>query len=377
MNRTETHLFILWNKALEDTGKIIAGIEKEFSVLSVDDIYWDNKKFFTNFCRFYTNSKAIIFWKLLHCGRSPFRLIIVRDDKPEYTERKTNAGVELVNTHMFDCKKRFRSMLKNGHLIHGSNSVAEFTCNYMMLTGTPPPFQKFESMAKWNGEIGKITPVVPGEKPWKDLAELFDFLREFKPFLVMRNFENLPDSCQLGPHSDIDIMTAAPAEFCRLLNLKRASRIPRRAVWRVRVADSYVNMDIRSPGDGYYPDKMAESMIESRIVNGNGIPVPGGKDYFYSLLYHALIHKYALSEEYRERLVKMARALSIFPQEKEDEKTFLLRLLHDYMKDNAYSFVEPRDLTVNFNNDAAGDGKLSLSLLRNMKNILRRILKKG
>lgn len=372
MNHSEIHLFCIWKYGLPQAGLIQDEIAKKFRILAVYDIFWKPGHGLGNLYRFYTNPKWIIFWKYLRCGGAPVRLILVKDEHPVYGIRKTNAGEQTVNETMFDTKLRLRKRLKNGHLLHATNSPLEFAVHYAMLIGKSPDFQALNTMPEWNGTVEQKETLLPGSFPWKNIAEIFDLLKATDCFAVLRNFENLPESNVLGEHSDIDILTSAPEALQHLLNLKRASILPYRAVWRAAVGKSYINLDIRTIDDGYYPPKMARLLLTGKRYF-NGIPVLSEELYFYSLLYHAFIHKYRVSEDYQDRLLAMAANLGFLPRENKDTKDFLFQLLQTWMNLNEIRFREPRDLSVNYNRCYLPQGT-PVSLRRKIKDFLCRIL---
>ena len=374
MKEPEFHLFCIWNKGLPYAESILNEIKKRFIILDVADVSWQGQGKAGSLFRFYVNPKWIIFWKYLRCGGDPVRMIVVRDDHPEYQERHTNSGVQKVNVGLFDMKIRLRAMLKNGHLIHATNSPFEFAFNYAMLTGKPANIDTIRQMPEWDEQITARHIDLPGKKPWKDLRSLFDIISPMGNFLVLRNYEGLPESCRFGPHSDIDILTSAPGEMIRLLNLKKASLLPTRAVWRAAVADSWVNIDIRTPHDGYYPEKMVKLMLENAVLHNN-IPVPAPEHYFYSLVYHAAIHKYKMSDEYVQRLLAMAEKNGKVLPAGENPRQFLTGLLCSWMEQHGFEFTEPTDLTVNFN-AFYYKGTPRVSWLRKVKNALFHLLGK-
>ena len=62
------------------------------------------------------------------------------------------------------------------------------------------------------------------------------------------------------------------------------------------------NIDIRQPGDGYYPPYI-ESLLLVDKRNWIGFKIPSAKAYFLSLYYHATVHK---AENKYERELKYA-----------------------------------------------------------------------
>ena len=75
-------------------------------------------------------------------------------------------------------------------------------------------------------------------------------------------------------------------------------------------------------------------------MDSQGCYVPCQLDYFYTLLYHARIHKKRFSEDYRIRLAEMAEKLNIESTE--------LYVLDEYMLNNLYQYVRPSDLSVGY-----------------------------
>jgi hypothetical protein len=371
MSKTELHLFCLWKHGIEFSDDVLQKIGEKFTILQVEDIVWSGHRGVRGMCRFYTNPAWIIFWKYLRCGGVPVRMIVVRDESPCYARRNTNSGEQTVNTKMFDTKMLFRKQLPNGHLIHATNSSFEFAFNYAVLTGGAPDGSKLLDASPWDGVIRRRETPCPGTRPWRSLEEFFSVLTALDgTWMVLRNFENLPDDCRLGAHSDIDILSDHPQEFIRLAGLRRASWLPFRAVWRARVGDSYVNIDLRTPTDGYYPPAMAEMLLRCTAVH-RGIPVPAPEAYFYSLAYHALVHKYNLSDDYSRRLLNMAETLGQKPDEGEPTPDFLSRLLREWMTRMNLEFSEPRDLTVAFNRSVVREA-LPVSLKRRLKDTVWR-----
>lgn len=373
MNKTELHLFCLWKHGIRFSDAVLRKIGETFTVLQVEDIVWSGRRGVRGMCRFYTNPAWIIFWKYLRCGGVPVRMIVVRDESPCYAMRNTNSGEQTVNTKMFDTKILLRKQLRNGHLIHATNSPFEFAFNYAVLTGAAPDVSKLLEAPSWDGVVRRRETPCPGARPWRSLEEFFSVLTALNgTWTVLRNFENLPDDCRLGAHSDIDILSDHPQEFIRLAGLRRASWLPFRAVWRTAVGDSYVNIDLRTPDDGYYPPAMAKMLLRSTTAH-RGITVPTSEAYFYSLAYHALVHKYRLAEDYSQRLLNMAESLGQKTGDDEPALDFLSRLLREWMTRMNFEFTEPRDLTVAFNRSAIKEA-IPVSLKRRLKDVVWRWL---
>lgn len=83
-------------------------------------------------------------------------------------------------------------------------------------------------------------------------------------------------------------------------------------------------------------------MLARKCRHADGFFVMNESDYFYSLIYHAVLQKKALTEDYRKKLADMAHTLGISA---ETEENFLTCLI-DEMKRRHFRFPYPGDSTV-------------------------------
>ena len=114
---------------------------------------------------------------------------------------------------------------------------------------------------------------------------LFEFFKEIEDiyYVVQRNFDELPESYEVGDHKDLDIFCSDYAKAkLRMIALKY-SEIP---------------IDIFSPEDDYYPEAINEMILDARatIVSHYGdavitVYIPNSKAHFFSLFYHNAVHK--------------------------------------------------------------------------------------
>lgn len=123
-------------------------------------------------------------------------------------------------------------------------------------------------------------------------------------YVVIRNYENLPEKVELGSHSDLDLLFADKEnvkEFIRITNAVPTRNEDYRVQHKVVLDNDFILCDLRVVGDKYFPDKLAENMICNRVWNKH-FCVPCEQDHYTGLLYHALIHKKRVSEDYKARL---------------------------------------------------------------------------
>ncbi|MCP4651129.1 MAG: hypothetical protein GY853_13770 [PVC group bacterium] len=139
--------------------------------------------------------------------------------------------------------------------------------------------------------------------PSSGLIEMFKSIRCLE-YVVIRNYENLPESVEFGPHSDLDLLFADKEnvkEFIRITSAVATKKEGYRVQHKVMVGDNFILCDLRVVGDDYFPYELASSMINNRVWYRH-FTVPSEQDHYAGLLYHALIHKKRVSEDYMKRL---------------------------------------------------------------------------
>ncbi len=329
-------LYIIWNTAYYKKDEIIKDIDKSFIIHKIMEVYWTPDKFSENLSRFYGQKLPPNSFKEKACGKGPFSLVVFEDKNPIYEARKTSRGVdEIVNIHTFDKKMLYREWTRpEGRFvhsrIHGTNSPEETEHDLTLLTGLCP--KDFINQKENLPNIIKNDLV--GSDTWSDLHQLFYVLKHTCKYVVLRNFEGLPDSFHLGPHADIDILAENYEEVRRICNGKPVYRSKRRVQCLCNVSNIPTQFDFRFVGDGYYDMQWEKDILESRIEK-NGVYIPNDYHYKYMLLYHALIHKITVADDYIERLDAMF-----------GQKLWNLNILEDFLHNNKYSYSDPIDLSV-------------------------------
>lgn len=135
------------------------------------------------------------------------------------------------------------------------------------------------------------------------MIDFFDFLNKNCCYLVLRNWDNLLDDSIYGKgHEDIDILCDSLESFIKLTKANRVHKENKRDNYIVTFGNSVIRIDARWVGDGYYPIEMEKRLLADRRVNKQNIFIPNEEDYYYSLLYHALVQKRELSDEYSAKL---------------------------------------------------------------------------
>ena len=152
-------------------------------------------------------------------------------------------------------------------------------------------------------------------RPLEDLFRQLD--EENIVYVVLRNWEALPESVAVGPHSDLDLLVH-PLHIEKVDKLWRGERTHAED-WRVQRKvpvlgpsgeQSYILVDVRSTDDGYMPEDWCHRLLSRRVPHKMFYVLPP-RDYFVSLLYHAVAHKGVMSPDYAHRLVGLAAEAGI------------------------------------------------------------------
>lgn len=347
---SELHLFLIWEYGRQKELDILADIRKSFPVLDVFEIAWADDLFSSNLTRFYGQNLPPNSHKELHCGKGPFKVIIVEDKTPDYQVRGTSHGPSRVNVNMFDKKQLYRSWTGGGHRIHATDNLFEVNQNLIFLLGMSVEDYQRKYPGEWDGEVNAISKDPPGARGWSSLRELFYVLNNAIDYVVLRNFEGFPDQYTMKSHGDIDFMTRNPVELKFLVNAEPVYPRTPRVLHHAMVNGERVLFDFRFLGDNYYDKKWQERILQSRVLTSEGFYRPTEEDYFYTLLYHALIHKPEVAADYRERLPVIARNIGLdLSGHNFAEPKSLCALLSEWLDKKGYSFTEPNDLSVYLN----------------------------
>ena len=173
---------------------------------------------------------------------------------------------------------------------------------------------------------------------WDNLQSVFDDLeKQHIEYVVLRNFKDLPGCSKSTLHRDIDFLTADREKMVTVLNAQKTKKAKYRTQYQIEADGELIDLDIRFIGDNYYDEAWERKILTNRVKNSNGIYVPCARDYFYSLLYHSIVHKSVISPDY---LIELQDEL------KGDNP---LDILNNYLITEKFSYVEPYDLSVYYN----------------------------
>ncbi|MBO4630910.1 MAG: hypothetical protein J5858_03205, partial [Lentisphaeria bacterium] len=341
-NKSEVHLFILWNNGYDYRDRLIDDLKNRFVIKAIIDFNWKKESFDRNLKRFYGQNLPKNSNKMKECGNGPFTAFIVEDPSPVYSLRFTTRGVGSVNINVFDIKERYRRVAGN-NILHATNSEEESEHDITLLLGKS--FQDLDCDAV---DLGTIRSDLAGSDGWESIQELLYVLNHTCKYVVLRNFEEFPDNIRMGEHSDVDLLCRDYMSTKLIINGEESTRFPWRVQNIVKIGNSFINVDLRHLGDNYLDRKWEEDILSNRVFHPKGFYAPDECDYLYSLLYHVLIQKKSISKDYIARIKKLSGGIGMTPIDLA-EKGPALDVLVTYMKQKGYLFVEPEDYTVCYN----------------------------
>ncbi|ADN75282.1 hypothetical protein Fbal_1073 [Ferrimonas balearica DSM 9799] len=331
----ELNLVIVWEHGRTAQEEIIEDLNKDFKICEVLEVSWSKEKFANNLTRFYGQKLPSGSHKEKHCGNGSFILITFIDENPVYHNRDTSRGPELVNTNVFDKKTLYRQWTGGGHKIHTTNGKHETAHDLMLLLGQEVDayIEKFSLDSPAELSPNAIERDLEGASGWNSFSHLFRTANACSNYVVMRNFENLPDSYLINDHGDIDFLAQNAVDFAYILNAKKSVRPFRPNAYVFFVNGQEVPCDIREVGDGYYDRSWQESILFN-ATRYNGFCIPSDDDYKPMLAYHALVHKVKVSKDYEHKL--------------DLDLEGMFKLVSKFLSEHNYSVTLPKDISVYF-----------------------------
>lgn len=203
------------------------------------------------------------------------------------------------------------------------------------------------------------------------ISEVIEILNTNKiSYLILRNYENLlNDQIYEGGHEDIDMLCQSSDEIVNLLGAIPNSRKGDGTHYHIIVGGNRVNLDLRHLNDGYYCTEWQNEMLANRVLY-KSFYVMSKEDYFYSLVYHAIIQKPFLTEEYCNRLAKMAEEINVCQNCYSQE--LFLSLLQNYMRQKGYKFTYTEDPSIPLKYDHIDKELIQYNFLRRLKRLFFR-----
>jgi hypothetical protein len=357
LNERQIFLFLLWEASREKEKEILEDIGQHFTVLKQYEVSWPQENWVKHLEAFYGHFSQVWIAKARSNGTGNFRVVIVEDPNPIYDYRDNLRGAtENVNINIYNAKKRYRTLIKSKDKVHSSVNLPETRHNLAILLNMS--LKDFLQNVRHDGAVEYLITSPPSVKGWENLSHLFYILNETVQYVVMRNFESLLDPNQDISQGDIDIMVSSRDLFAAVTGARKTSSKPYHFGYLLQVGKSVVRLDLREPGDGYYDPALAKDMIVNGRITDGGIRVPSKEDHFYSLLYHALIHKPEVPPKYYPFFEQNAASVGIndyaarFAQERD---AYLKALVSEWLIRKGYSYCRHLGSKAGFNTNHIAD----------------------
>ena len=348
--KEELHLFIIWEHARNKEKEILEDIKKNLEIIKIYEVEWSKEKFSNNLSRFYGTNLPKDSAKEIHCGNGKFLLVIVKVKNPIYEIRNTSKGEKSVAINMFDKKTEYRELTGGGHKVHATDSQKETEHDLTLLLGkNVEDFLKENENKKWDGKIESLESDLFGAEKWNSVEDMFYALNNCVNYALLRNYEALPDEIYVNEHNDIDLICESLQDVAYILNAAPVFAEDYRVHYKTNVEDKVAYFDLRNIGDNYYYEPMERNILKERIYNEKGFYTLNKENYFYTLLYHALLHKPAFKEDYKKKLMEMY--IEDVNMETTLEKYILI--LKKWLIQNEYIIIKPIDKSVAFNKENA------------------------
>ena len=343
----ELHLIVLWANARHKEKQIVADLKENVQILEAYEITWNRKNIARNFSRFYGVKLDNNSGKQKECGKGSFLLFMVWDKAPVYEFVETSRGHEMVNTRLFNLKEKYRQWTKGGSKIHATNSPKETNHDITLLLGKNYDDYLKDAPKSWDGTYKKLHQDIIGTTGWKDLKELFYVLNNTTEYVVLRGLDSLENYDSSDKHKDIDILAKDYSNFVLLLNGVGGIN-PYRPHFYVSIKQEQAIIDVWDCCQQYYDTKWSENMFATKVLE-NGFYQLNPENKFYEFVYHALIHKKKITEDYVEKATALYQKL--YPKDNFGRYPFdtYYQLLQKFMYDKHYNFVTPKDKSVYFN----------------------------
>ena len=166
------YLFLLWSHARPEEDRILRDIAAHFTIVDLVEVVWSRDETFAHsLSRMYGDDLPPNSAKEVHCGTGPFLVVLVEDPHPRFRLRRTNRGVRLLNSAVFDARLRYREWTGGGHRVHASVSVAETRRNLALIFG-----RRFEDFDRHRFRLGesvrRVDADLVGTNGWDSWAEL-------------------------------------------------------------------------------------------------------------------------------------------------------------------------------------------------------------
>ncbi|MDC1396143.1 hypothetical protein N8312_01125 [bacterium] len=335
----EYALFAVWKDARPNLSKIRDYLQSNFDIILETQVIWSDKYFYNNACRLYDvpfsgkeSSRRTQKGHRQKIGEPAFPVFIVKDKKPDYGYFQSVSGsVAPGNQNVVRAKKYFRSLSPSSFSVHSSNDISEFYTQAILIFGVDVLREILDGK---RGDMSVISKDLEGADGWLNWEHLYRVMNCTANYLVLRNFEEDP---LLRPNSDLDLLAEDYQRLGSVMALKQHFEKGKPYKGILQIAGEEKNIDISFVGDGYIDQTWQLSMLNAKEKEGL-LFRPDPQNYFFSLLYHAAVHKHEISERYRIRLLQLAEDIRFdgFTHQTFNSPENITSIISGFMNSNGY-----------------------------------------
>jgi hypothetical protein len=331
--------FALWDGTRAKQSEIVGDLTRRFELIGDYEIHWSKEHYNRNVSRLYEENKQpreFDGWNK-KVGQPPFRFIIVRDNSPSYTWKRSVSGViEPSNEKVVAAKYQYRSWFEKKYQVHSSNNLSEFLLQAALVLGVERTLEVVRAGKKCSAVLEKD---LEGASGWASWDQLFSVLNFATNYLILRNFEGLPQHLE---DNDVDFLCDNFQRLASAANVLQSVDRPFKGT--MKVAGRQISVDIRFTGDGYYPAPWQVAMLQRRRL-ADGFFTPALDDLFFSIMYHCKIHKPKVKPAYISKLSNLAEQMRFdwFSADVLDNDAECTKALSGYMRSQAFFYEDAID----------------------------------
>jgi hypothetical protein len=319
--RAELALFVLWPNGQDQAPRVLRRILDRFHPVMIRSFHWSHQGARQRLSELYGRPPQTLFDKDREVGSGRCTAVMAVDHRPRFGWRR-KAG--LVNRALDRLKRRERRGGVN--YLHASDTERDALAFASRLFS--------ESADYWLG-LKEIAVEASAGPPLKSLVDAFCVLNRRVRYAVLRNWQGLPDLMPAG-HGDVDLLVDEPGPLLASFpTIWKKHPDPQRVHFHLRLAGRrglslrrrFVAIDVRRIGDGYYEENWQRGMLARRVLSPQGFFHLAPADHFYAVLYHALLHKPQMREDYRDTLRRLGRSIDGWSDDMLDDVVRGLRFL--------------------------------------------------
>lgn len=333
--KPEVHLFIIWEKARNFQDIILKDIAEHFTILKQFEITWTSKLVASNYTRFCgVRLGNNLQFKIEECGTGEFLVVVVRDEEPIYEYRDTFHGKASVNKKMFEAKQRYRDWTGGGIRVHATDNIIETNHDLTLLVGKNVD-DFLRSITSPKKET--LHKNLEGANGWESVEQLFYVLNNTVRYAIMRGYGELSSGSFID-HGDTDLITDDYENLWIIVNSPKYNNNIKPKAKVVIGSETYL-LDIWNCGDNglnYFDPVWSKEMLDSAIIQPNGLKILNPTNDFYCLLYHCLTNKGYIADDYLPKLLQYKQDFGIMENDWN-------KVLVDFLKQNQYEVIRPID----------------------------------